>query len=501
MFWNPAVLPLTDNLRRRKGGAVVASQSAIAVVTEGLRRRLTEAICTDFPAVQVVARRPEVNDGQSQSQVSIYLYRVSEGPQLRNRPQKDSDDGPAATLDLHYLLSFTGDEDDLVPQRMLDLAVTSLHTSPVLRSAEVEVAGVERFRADSGLKDEVAQVRLTMSSLSLEELSKIWSVLVQGPLQLSVGYKAGVVLIDSEPTTRASPVQARDVDELPISSPVVEQRLVRETWLDDVQLPDDQKCILVQIRDQVLLRDTVYDNYGFRQRLPGYLGVTALFVGESGTGKTMAAQALAKQLHLDLYRIDLGTLVSTYIGETEKNLKRVFDVAEESSAVLLFDEADAIFGKRSEVQDSHVRYANVEVSYLLQRMEAYSGLAILTTNRKSAVDSAFLRRLRFIVTFPFPGAEQRLSIWKGIFPRAGADPSAKGLEGLDSLDFEALATPPFTGGQIRSIAVNGAFLAAAGDGVLSMDLLHVAARDELRKMGRTYTASDFSAWITPGSDA
>ena len=408
----------------------MASQSAIAIVTEILRRRLTETIRTDFPGVQVVSRRPEVNDGQSQSQVSIYLYRVSEGPHLRNLPQRDSDGGPVAALDLHYLLSFTGDEDDLVPQRMLALAVASLHTSPVLSSAEIEAAGVEGWLADSGLKDEVEQVRLTMSSISLEELSKIWSVFVQVPLQLSVGYKAGVVLIDSEPATREPPpVQARDHDQVPISSPVVEQRIVRETWLDDVQLPDDEKRMLVQIRDQMLLRATVYDHYGFRPRLAGNLGVTALFAGESGTGKTMAAEALAKELHLDLYRIDLASVVSKYIGETEKNLNRLLDVAEESSAVLLFDEADAIFGKRSEVQDSHDRYANIEVSYLLQRMEAYAGLAILTTNLKSALDTAFLRRLRFIITFPFPGVKQRRNIWKGIFPRVRADLSDRACKG------------------------------------------------------------------------
>ena len=155
----------------------------------------------------------------------------------------------------------------------------------------------------------------------------------------------------------------------------------------------------------------VYDRYGFRRQLARGLGITALFTGESGTGKTMAAEALAGELELDLYRIDLSGVVSKYIGETEKNLKRVFDAAEQSGAVLLFDEADAIFGKRSEVQDSHDRYANIEVSYLLQRMEAYEGLAILTTNMKNALDQAFLRRLRFIVSFPFPGPVERRKIW------------------------------------------------------------------------------------------
>ena len=146
------------------------------------------------------------------------------------------------------------------------------------------------------------------------------------------------------------------------------------------------------------------------------LGISALFAGASGTGKTMAAEVLAGELRLDLYRIDLSAVVSKYIGETEKNLRRVFDAAEEGGAILLFDEADALFGKRSEVKDSHDRYANIEVSYLLQRMEAYRGLAILTTNMKNALDTAFLRRIRFIVQFPFPDAAQRLEIWRRIFP-------------------------------------------------------------------------------------
>src|SRR5574340_1611248 len=147
------------------------------------------------------------------------------------------------------------------------------------------------------------------------------------------------------------------------------------------------------------------------------LGVSALFSGESGTGKTLAAEVVAAELGLDLYRIDLSGVVSKYIGETEKNLRTVFAAAEDSGAVLLFDEADALFGKRSEVKDSHDRYANVEISYLLQRMESYRGLAILTTNMKSALDTAFLRRIRFIVQFPFPDTAQRVEIWERILPR------------------------------------------------------------------------------------
>ena len=171
----------------------------------------------------------------------------------------------------------------------------------------------------------------------------------------------------------------------------------------------------------------------------------------------MAAEVLANALRLDLYRIDLSQVVSKYIGETEKNLRRVFDAAEEGAAVLLFDEADALFGKRSEVKDSHDRYANIEVSYLLQRMEAYRGLAILTTNRKSALDTAFLRRIRFAVEFPFPEAAQRAEIWRRVFPS---------VTPTERLEIDRLARLTAAGGHIRNIAMGAAFLAAdAGEPV------------------------------------
>ena len=171
---------------------------------------------------------------------------------------------------------------------------------------------------------------------------------------------------------------------------------------DDLVLPEAQKRLLREIAAHVRQRLKVYETWGFGHRSSRGLGISALFAGPSGTGKTMAAEVLANELRLDLYRIDLSQVVSKYIGETEKNLRRVFDAAEDGGAILLFDEADALFGKRSEVKDSHDRYANIEVSYLLQRMEAYRGLAILTTNMKDALDTAFLRRIRFVVQFPFP---------------------------------------------------------------------------------------------------
>jgi SpoVK/Ycf46/Vps4 family AAA+-type ATPase len=199
----------------------------------------------------------------------------------------------------------------------------------------------------------------------------------------------------------------------------------------------------------------------------------------------MAAEVLANALDLDLYRIDLSRVVSKYIGETEKNLARVFDAAESGGAILLFDEADALFGKRSEVKDSHDRYANIEVSYLLQRMEAYRGLAVLTTNRKSALDEAFLRRLRFIVSFPFPDAAQRAAIWQRIFP-----PETP----TDGLDIDTLARLNVTGGTIRNIALGAAFRAADEGGPVQMAHVIHAVRTEYAKLERAFTDIEVGAW-------
>lgn len=258
----------------------------------------------------------------------------------------------------------------------------------------------------------------------------------------------------------------------------------RATW-DDLVLPATQLGVLRQIAAQVRQRTRVYDEWGFGNRHVRGLGVAVLFSGQSGTGKTLAAEVLANDLALDLYRIDLSSVVSKYIGETEKNLRRVFDAAEESGAILLFDEADALFGKRSEVKDSHDRYANIEVSYLLQRMEAYRGLAILTTNLKSALDASFQRRLRFIVNFPFPDLEQREAIWQRSVPAAAP---------TDALDFGKLARLNVTGGSIRNIALNAAFLAADDGGSLAMRHLLAAAHAESAKLERPLAETETRGW-------
>lgn len=257
----------------------------------------------------------------------------------------------------------------------------------------------------------------------------------------------------------------------------------KATW-DDIVLTGEVAEILHQIAAQVRHRNIVYDAWGFREKMSRGLGINALFGGESGTGKTMAAEVLANELRLNLYRIDLSAVVSKYIGETEKNLRRLFDAAENGGAILFFDEADALFGKRSEVKDSHDRYANIEVNYLLQRMEAYRGLAILATNMKSALDQAFMRRLRFVITFAFPNAQQRWAIWQRIFPPGTRLPE-------DGLDYDTLARLNLTGGSIQNVALNAAFLAAHQDQPVTMALIFAAARSEFRKLERPIREADF----------
>ncbi|MBU1059868.1 MAG: ATP-binding protein [Proteobacteria bacterium] len=264
------------------------------------------------------------------------------------------------------------------------------------------------------------------------------------------------------------------------------QRIPAKASEEDLILPRGQKSILEDISRQVRHRATVYETWGFAAKSDRGLGISALFAGPSGTGKTLAAEVLANSLNLDLYRIDLSTIVSKYIGETEKNLERLFRAAESSGAILLFDEADALFGKRSAVKDSHDRYANMELAYLLQRMESYRGLSILTSNMKSALDTAFLRRIRFVVQFPFPDVAQRDEIWRGVFP--DNLPRAK-------LNTEYLARLHVTGGNIRNIAMNAAFLAAEkGDPLCMADLAH-AARMEYAKLEKPLNENELRKWI------
>lgn len=251
------------------------------------------------------------------------------------------------------------------------------------------------------------------------------------------------------------------------------ERLTGEPGWDDLVLPPEDKAVLSQIVEHVRHRARVYEDWGMG-RSRG-LGISALFSGPSGTGKTLGAEVVAHALKLDLYRVDVSSMVSKYIGETEKNLRQIFDAADEGGVILLFDEADSLFGKRGDVQSSNDRFANTQVNYLLQRMESYRGLAILTTNLESSMDQAFMRRIRFTLNFRAPEAAERARIWQRAFPEQ-VDTAA--------LDYAQLAQIKLAGGNIRSVALNAAFMAAAQGTPLTMPLMREAIRGEWRKLGR-----------------
>jgi hypothetical protein len=265
------------------------------------------------------------------------------------------------------------------------------------------------------------------------------------------------------------------------------QKIAPQRSWDDLVLPADAMAQLGEFCQQVRHRLQVYDEWGFGHRLRLGKGLIALFSGTSGTGKTLAAEVLAHELGLDLYQVDLSAVVSKYIGETEKNLNRVFQDARESNAILFFDEADALFGKRSEVKDAHDRYANIEINYLLQQVEAYEGVIILASNMSKNIDPAFVRRVHFTVEFPFPNEDARLRIWRGIFP-------AQAPLGSD-VDYDFLARKfKIAGGNIKNVALSAAFHAAEDGGVIAMPHLMLAMRREYQKLGKVLEKADFEQY-------
>jgi hypothetical protein len=266
------------------------------------------------------------------------------------------------------------------------------------------------------------------------------------------------------------------------------QRIETKATWNDIVLPPAEVALLRQIAVHVGGRSTVYDDWGFRERMNRGFGISALFAGESGTGKTMAAEVIANELGMSLHRIDLSAVVSKWVGESEKTLQSLFNAADDANGILFFDEADALFGKRSEVQQSQDRFANIEINFLLQRLETYRGVSILATNMRSALDPAFLRRLRFIVSFPFPGPEERRAIWEKVFP--GKTPKKK------TLDYARLAKLSLTGGSIHNTALAAAFLAAQRKTEVSMPIVLEAARTELRKIEKPVNEADFQ-WTEP----
>jgi SpoVK/Ycf46/Vps4 family AAA+-type ATPase len=255
------------------------------------------------------------------------------------------------------------------------------------------------------------------------------------------------------------------------------RRVVKSESWDDLVLPDETLDAVKELLSRVRNRRLVLDDWGFGDKLAKGLGVSALFSGEPGTGKTMVAALIAADLGLELYQIDLSTLVSKYIGETEKNLARAFDAAESGHAILLFDEADSLFGKRTEVKSSTDRYANMEVNYLLQRLEQFQGVAILTTNMTASVDDAFVRRLSVHLRFELPEEAERERLWRAMFPSRAPR--------SDDIDFAALARRyEFSGGHIRNAVLRAAYLAGAEDAAINGEHLRRAADLEAQEMGR-----------------
>jgi SpoVK/Ycf46/Vps4 family AAA+-type ATPase len=261
---------------------------------------------------------------------------------------------------------------------------------------------------------------------------------------------------------------------------------VKRGWAD-LTLPRHTLDQLEEICAHVRYRRRVYEEWEFQGRMPHGRGMCALFYGASGVGKTMAVEIIARELQLEAYKIDLSTVVSKYIGETEKNLSRIFAEAESSNAILFFDEADALFGKRSEVKDAHDRYSNIEISYLLQRVEEFEGLVILASNLRKNIDDGFFRRMHFAVEFPLPDAAHRYRIWQQHFP----DKAPLGAD----VDFDFLSRRfPMAGGNIKNIVLNAAFLAASNGGVICMEHLIRATRREYEKTGRVCTETDFAPY-------
>jgi hypothetical protein len=291
---------------------------------------------------------------------------------------------------------------------------------------------------------------------------------------------------ESAPADGEHPIRARLRAENRAHFTGLAQVIIPAASPDDLVLPAPQAEVIQQIETHVRYRQTVLHEWGFARRDARGLGIAALFHGPSGTGKTLAAEVIARRLGFDLVRVDLSQVVSKYIGETEKNLARIFDAADRGACVLLFDEADALFGKRSEVRDSHDRYANIEVGYLLQRIEAFRGLAVLTTNLKQSLDNAFLRRLRFVVAFPFPDVAERRRIWDRALP---ADTPRC------DLDLDRAARLQVTGGNIRNIALHAAFLAAAERSPVRMRHLLKASRDECVRIEKSVTTAEIGGWL------
>jgi hypothetical protein len=455
-------------------------------ITEGEGVPLIQLLGTDTLSKHLVASR-------SAQAFGLLLYRLAAATL------------PTQPTELETLARLWQRESILLPLALYVDATASDVEAPQPGTAPAVIRLLMRLRGVVFVDTREGLTGLTADTLTVDvarptthEQKEAWAAALgensgADPAQLAAQFNLSLVSIDQIARRAESEVAASDSslhDRLwggclattrPRLDALAQRVDVRATW-NDLVLPPAETALLRQIAAQVAHRGTVHDDWGFGARMTRGLGISALFAGDSGTGKTMAAEVIAKDLRLNLYRIDLSAVVNKYIGETEKNLRRLFDAAEDGGAILFFDEADALFGKRGEVKDSLDRYSNIEINYLLQRMEAYGGLAILATNRQSAVDHAFMRRLRFVVNFPFPSAAQRKAMWQKVFPKQTP---------THELDLDRLSRLNLTGGNISGIALNAAFRAAQTGEPVTMPMIVESARTELRKLCRVINELEF----------
>ncbi|MEA2589581.1 MAG: hypothetical protein QOH66_2508 [Actinomycetota bacterium] len=456
-FGSESLLPVIQLVGTDAGSRLAVAERAAAALNRRLYRISTESLPAPGPELDGFARLLQ----RESLLLPVALYVEAEGAESL------ATDTAAAFhrfLTQPIGLAFVGVRDAALRTGGPSLSVEVAKPTPEEQlSAWASVLGLDATDSDTA---HVASMLAGQFNLNLGDIQESASLALAEPAP-------------TEPLPDRLWARCRDLTKPRLD--VLAQRLDPKATWEDLVLAQEQVGLLRNIAGQVRNRHQVYEDWGFARTMNRGFGISALFAGESGTGKTMAAEVIANDLRLNLYRIDLSGVVSKYIGETEKNLRKLFDAAEQGGAILLFDEADALFGKRSEVKDAHDRYANIEVNYLLQRMEAFTGLAVLATNLKSALDPAFLRRLRFVVNFQFPGVDERKRIWQRALP-----PQTP----TDALDFDRLAKLTLTGGTIHNIALNAAFMAARNGQLVGMSTLLNAARMELRKLDKPFNEAE-----------
>jgi hypothetical protein len=355
-------------------------------------------------------------------------------------------------------------------------------------TADAKPTPLASCRTPSGGTDIVRQI-VTIQPLDSRGRESLWSSLTDAPVPVAIRDRrltAGEIAMIARASAGGQET-IRQTCRAMVEPPneMVEALPCPYSW-DDLVLGQDLRAHLKEFEQQARLRWPVYEEWGFGRLCPLGKGISALFAGPSGTGKTMAAQVIARELELELYRVDLAGVVNKYIGETEKRLKQVFDRAERSGVLLFFDEADALFGKRMQVKDAHDRFANIEIDYLLQRMERFEGIAVLATNRKNDLDTAFVRRIRFLIDFLPPGPEERLRLWQ----RALLAEAPSGEPLLGEIDWRFLADKlTLTGAEIKNAALGAAFLSRGQGTRIGMDQILAAVRREMAKQGLVLRAT------------